>query len=138
MRKQMTKLQPQDLPSLFAAFVVHDATNRFSVYLVNNSSTSYANVTMLTGGFLSADGDVIQTSKITKEKGALQPYSALLLDESDYDELDFVIWYELTLADEAGHRRVYQLQLPKYGVGYEKAVRDIPVLGQKGMPIVLS
>lgn len=92
---------------------------------------------MFSGGFASADDDLIRTSTFTKDKGTLQPQSHVLLDESDYDELDFVIWYELELTDMEGRRRVYQFHLPKYGAGYEKAVQDIPILRQKGMPIVL-
>ena len=120
----------------FVGFILDDAG--YQVHLVNPTNVSYRRVVILTGAFCGDDDGVLETSKVVKELGALGPQSALLMEASDLDGLDFVIWFHVDLYRQeatAPAERVW-FDLPKYGRRYAAAL--LPVLNVQGMRIALD
>ena len=72
-----------------------DSWGNFALYLVNNTATGYRQVKILTEMFTSSDEDLLESSHARRDLSALPPESAILLEETPYWDLDFVIWYEL-------------------------------------------
>ena len=133
--KELIKSTQQEI---FIAFIMRDSGD-FNVYLVNNSDFHFYETKVLTGAYMSVDEDLLETGKVVKKKGYLKPRSFIEIDKSDWDELDFVIWYHVDLYDEKGLVvRQYWFQLPKYGWGYDEKVVKLPVVGEMGMIIDLD
>lgn len=95
-------------------------------------------VKVFTGGFSSNEDGLLETSKVVREEGPMTACSTLQIDQSHWDELDFLIWYHLDLLDGEGHLLKYWFQLPKYGRGYEEHVSFIPILEKESMVITLD
>jgi hypothetical protein len=64
----------------FTAFVT-DAEN-YWIYLVNPTNTRYEKVVTLTGENITDDEGVLETGKSAKVRGALEPHSSILLENS--------------------------------------------------------
>lgn len=116
-----------------AGFIIDDENGIFQVYLINPSKKKYSQVIKLTGGFSGDDDGLIETSKVFKELGPLPSESVLKIDESDLDELDFVIWYHLDLIDDNNEVIQFRFQLPKYYWWCEDKFEILPILNEKGM-----
>jgi len=87
---------------LFIAFVMDKKDYNFYVHLVNNSPMNFQAVKVFTGGFSSNEDGLLETSKVVREEGPMTACSTLQIDQSHWDELDFLIWYHLDLLDEEG------------------------------------
>ena len=85
------------------------------MFLVNRTDTSYTNVVCRTGAWVTCDRELLETSVSTKEMGQLPAGAMLQIDESDVYELDFTIWYELTLTAEDGSEKLVRCSIRKYG-----------------------
>ncbi len=123
----------------FVAFIMNKKDYTFEVHLVNPTDIQYVRVFLLSGAFCSLDDDgLLETGKVVKEKGVLLPHSSIVLDASDWDELDFVIWYNLDLYPEnSGTPTTVSFDLPKYGGDYDDKIELLPVLEKKGVRIEL-
>jgi hypothetical protein len=129
--------------SVFAALVIEktstDPIGDFEVYLVNTGDKDYSRVTVHTGGHLTYGEKLVETARVTKEKGALGPHSFCLLDRSDLDELyETSIWYVLDLHLSSGGVESYTLGLPKSARGYSEEATVLPVLDKKGLRLELE
>lgn len=129
--------------SPFVGFVMDEGKHSYEAYLINPSSVAYTRVCSLTGGVMSDDDGISETSKVTNEKGALQSHSALLLEKNDLDELDdYLVWYNLDLyAQDENKPLQVQFSLPKlswifFSQKYETSL--LPVLEKEGMRIELD
>jgi len=121
---------------VLAAGLKDDKAGTFQIYLVNPTGVHYTRVVTFTGAFCGDEEGVLETSKFTKERGALAPHSALLLETSDNWELDFVIWYHIDLYTE-GHPTTLEriwFSVPKYW-SYRETIMKLPVLNLVGLRI---
>ncbi len=127
-----------DLNRLFIGFGNPRRFADHSIYLVNNTPVHYARVVALTGMFTSVDDGLLESSKARGERGALAPYSALLLEDGPFWELDYVIWYHLDLfpGDESQPPMRVWFDTPKGGPTGPDIV--LPVLNQRGHVIDLK
>lgn len=100
---------------VFAVMKKDEAARTFTVFLVNRTRKTYSDVTIRTGGWVSFDDELVQTSESVRVLGPLHPRARLQIDQSDLDELDFVIWYRLILKDEDGRETAVRFSIPKYG-----------------------
>ena len=118
---------------------MNEAESSYEVYLVNDTDTPYNRVFALTGAYCGDDDGLIETSKMTKEKGALAPHSSLLLEKGNMDELEFVIWYHLDLYEDGAPKpTTFWFDLPKYyGWITANMNQHLPVLGKNGMMVEL-
>ena len=64
---------------------------------VTGSEDSKDALGTLTGMYMSVDEDLPESTRARKEWGELPPHSAILLEDGDYRDLDFVIWHHLDL-----------------------------------------
>lgn len=124
--------------SLFIGFIMDKKTYDFDVCLINNSGDYYKKIKVFTGAYVSVDDDLLETSKVVRDKGQLSPYSAVTIDKSDWDELDYVIWYHIDLVSDNGKISQYWFQLPKYGWGYDENLVRLPIIAKQGMIIELE
>jgi hypothetical protein len=124
-------------PRLFVGFIINDETGEYCVYLINNSAINYKRVRALTGAYCSIDDDLLETSKSVSEKGPLAAGSKVLIEKSDIDGLDFVIWFHFDLFPEKGKIKKYWFQLPKYYQLQENDKVMMPVINQAGWIIKL-
>ena len=85
------------LERVFVAFVKPEEWGDYSIYLVNDTPVHYRRVVTLTGMFASADEDLLESTHARHKWGELPPHSAILLEDGDYRDLDFVIWHHLDL-----------------------------------------
>lgn len=124
----------------FIGFTIDRKNYKFDVYLINPTNDHYKRVVLFTGAHASQDGDdLLQTSRLVKEKGELLPDSALLIDRSDLGELDFVIWYNLDLYPSGGvNPEIFSFSILKYPWNYKKNVINLPILNREGMRIDLE
>ncbi|MCX6782032.1 MAG: hypothetical protein NTW66_02870 [Candidatus Magasanikbacteria bacterium] len=127
-----------DNPPLFIGFIMEEKAFSFDVYLINNSNWKYKSVTIFTGAFMTVDDDLLETSKVVKVKGPLGAYSSIKIDRSDWNELDFVIWYHLDLVRADDTVEKYWFCLPKGGGDYDNKVIKLPIINRKGMSIELE
>lgn len=110
-----------DVANLFMALTISKSDSRYALHLVNDSTDQFERVVAYTGAHDGSGEELIETSRVRKEVGALAPRSAVLLEASDLDSLDFSIWYQLDLYGWQGFGP-YQLfaSIPKYAWDYEK------------------
>lgn len=107
----------------------------FEVHLVNPTDQVYERVTILTGAFFSYEEYLVETAKVTSEKGELGATSSILLDRSDIGELDMMVWFHLDLLGIGRTTpELYSFHLPKFaGKG-----TLLPVLNRNGTRIELE
>ena len=86
----------------------------FQVHLINNSDTNFREINQRSHWSTSNDDEYIQTSTSNKQLWALKTWSRLLIDESDLNELDFLISYFLELIDEDWNLFNFWFSLPKH------------------------
>ena len=110
---------------VFAVMARDEAARTFTVFLVNRTQRTYSDVTIRTGGWVSSDDDMIQTSESVRSCGPLPPGATLQIDQSDLDELDFVIWYRLILKDEDGSETSAGFGIPRHGCASQQYVEEI-------------
>lgn len=123
----------------FVGFVIDRENYKFDVYLINPTNKHYKRVVLFTGAFASEEEELLQTSRLVKEKGELLPNSALLIDSSDLGELDFVIWYNLDLYPSgAVSPEMLSFSILKYPWDYKRKVINLPILNKEGMRIDLE
>ena len=124
----------------FIGFIMNKKDHMFYVYLINPSDINYTRIVELTGAYCGDMDGLLESNKIVKEFEELHPKSSLLIDKSDWGELDFVIWYDLDLyrkgSTEENERVLFQL--PKYGMGYDSKIENLPIIRKKGLRINLD
>jgi hypothetical protein len=91
-----------------------DGDGMYYVFLVNPTNKKYENVKKLTGAFTSIDNDLLETSKAVFILPELQPNSYIQIDDIDWRERDFTIWYQLDLISEDGTKMYLKGSVPKY------------------------
>lgn len=124
--------EKQNAPFLF---LTEDGKGMYYVFLVNPTDTKYIKVKKLTGSFTSMGDDLIETGKAVFDLPALQPHSHIQIDNIDWRERDFTIWYQLDLTSEENTRIYLKGSVPKrivsnkefvaYGVDQEGWVLDL-------------
>lgn len=134
----LEKMTNKPNAGLFVGFIINEKDSSYEVYLVNSTKKNYCRVFVLSGAYCGDDDGLLETSKVTKEKGPLPPHSFQLLERSDLDGLDFVIWFHLDIYEDAASEpiRVW-FELPKYGGLNSKIVR-LSVLEKEGTLIELE
>jgi hypothetical protein len=68
------------------------------------SNYDLTDVEMHTGGFEGPDEMLVELNRVIRSLGPLKRGQALLLEELDYEMLDFVLWYHLDLYFADGAR----------------------------------
>lgn len=128
------------LERVFAAFVKPERFGDHSVYLVNNTPVHHERVVALTGMFMSVDGGLLESTHARSDRGALPPYSAILLESGPPWELDFNIWYHLDLfpADPARPPERVLFQFGRTHFVRRGDPEPLPVLDRDGWPIELT
>ncbi|MFA7377621.1 MAG: HD domain-containing protein [Patescibacteria group bacterium] len=133
-KELMNKYQQE----LFIGFTMSESGD-FFVRLINNSHVCYSKVKIFTGAYMSMDDDLLETSKVVRSRGELKPKSFIQIDKSDWDELDFIIWYHLDFYNDKGQLvKKSWFQLPKYGLGYDENELMLPIVQEKGVIIELD
>lgn len=115
-------------------FIVFRKVERdFEVYLVNGTDVTFNNASLKTGSYSGMDDDLIQTNTVNREIETIFKKSAILLDKSDLNELDFVIWYTLLLPSGYKDKNVRKIrfQLPRHE--YVESNERINILDKTGM-----
>jgi len=133
-------MMPTGTPErVFAAFVKPEEWGDYSVYLVNNTPVQYRRVVALTGMYMSVDEDLLESTRATHEWGELPPHSAILLEDGDYRDLDFVIWHHLDLvpADPALPPERVWFQFGGSSFARRGDPEPLPVLDREGWLIEL-
>jgi hypothetical protein len=127
------------LERVFVAFVKPEEWGDFSVYLVNNTPAHYRRVVTLTGMFASVDEDLLESTRARADRGELLPYSTILLEDGDYRDLDFVIWYHLDLVPADPARQPERLWSQFGGLSFvgRGHPERLPVLDRDGWLIQL-
>lgn len=132
-------MKHKDQIKKFIGFIIDRKNYKFDVYLINPTNEHYKRVVLFTGAFASEEDELLQTSRLVKEKGELLPNSALLIDSSDLGELDFVIWYNLDLYPSgSANPEMLSFSILKYPWDYKRKVINLPILDREGMKIDLK
>jgi len=122
---------------IFVALIIDWKKGVYESYLVNPTEKHYKQVLAYTGAYCTCDEDLIQTTSAVKELGELRPYSWVLIEDSDVDEFDFVIWYWLDLFPLAEDMPIEKVSFhfPKYALCYDKKKEYLPVIEKIGQCI---
>lgn len=121
----------------FIGFIIDEKDYSYEIHLVNPTDKNFSRVFSLTGAFCGDDDGLLETSRATREKGILPSHSSILLEKSDLDGLDFVIWFHLDLYEKEGGRpKKVCFYLPKYHWTCEN--EKLPVIEKKGIFIKLK
>jgi hypothetical protein len=121
----------------FVAFIKNDPDFTYEAFLVNPTDTTYLRVNSLTWGTASDSDGLLETSKGVREKGQLNPHSAILLEQDTRDGLDFVILYHLDMYEKNALQPMQvKFNLPKGH--WEYKTTQIPILNREGMIIDLA
>lgn len=114
-RQLAHKKEDTDLfPDLFLILGKRDKEGLYHVYLANTTDQQYTKVKKLTGAFTSVDDDLLETSKAVFDLPDLLPRSCIEIDDIDWQERDFTVWYQLDLATEQGSWRYLSGSVPKH------------------------
>jgi hypothetical protein len=81
-------------------FANHNFPASYRVFLVNASDHNIAKIEIRTSGFEGAT----QLNVVTKHLGPLQRGRAAMVEELDYEMLDYVLWYHLDICFSDGIR----------------------------------
>ncbi len=128
-------------PSLVVGFDMKESDLSYRAYLINPTKDRYSRIVTLSVGFSGDDDSLSETSKSFKDWGPLEPNSYLVLEESDWDGLDWVICFDLdAYRENSPDPEKYTFHLPKYGgfQGEEGNTDDLPVLNIKGRILELG
>jgi hypothetical protein len=111
--------------------LVPEVDDNVAVYLINNSDKNYDEVALRSGGNLSTDKGLVQTSEYRCSKGKLEARSALQLDTTSVDEMETSIWYHIDLHAGAEVEKVWASLLTSLGfvLNFEDRKMMLPVLG---------
>lgn len=100
--------------------LTEDQKGMYFVFLVNPTDRKYVSNKKLTGAFTSMGDDLLETSKAVFELPELLPNSYIQIDDIDWRERDFTIWYQLDLTSEGGSKVYLTGSVPKYLSAVEK------------------
>lgn len=98
---------------LFLILGKRDKEGLYHVFLANPSNQSYTKVKKLTGAFASDGDNLIETSKAVFDLPDLPPHSCIEIDDIDWMERDFTVWYQLDLATKQGDWKYLRGSVPK-------------------------
>jgi hypothetical protein len=85
----------------------------YELFLVNGGEHDIARMTMRTGGFATADDEIVKLNESTVEFGAVKAGGAQRLETLDPGILDFMLWYQLDLQFSDGTRIAASFEVPK-------------------------
>lgn len=112
MQEQISTLQSTDVkPFLFLQDI---AGEFYTVFLVNPTNQKYTSVKKLTGAFTSIGDDLLETSKAVFNLPGISPHSHIKVDDIEWRERDFTVWYQLDLSLENGSEMYLKGSVPKY------------------------
>ncbi|MFH1453106.1 MAG: HD domain-containing protein [Armatimonadota bacterium] len=130
---------PLKLSKPFIAFVL-DGIKPYKIYLVNPTYRNYVWVEALTGAFFSTDEKMVSTSIVKKPSGTLPPKSYMLVEEDEFNQLDYQIWFHIDLYPQGDINNPEKLSfdLPRYGLGYKEKKVKMPIIEEcEGMYLTL-
>jgi hypothetical protein len=104
----------------------------YKAYLVNEGDHDLANVEMHTRGFEGSGEMLVELNRLTRSLGPLKRGQALLLEELDYEMLDFVLWYHLDLYFADGVQLKTSFSIEKAYSLRQERYRPCPTLGSEG------
>ena len=121
------KLEESYLKLLTIAWVCDKSKNRIDVHfrkdknkwmfyvtLINNNDRAFKEINLRSHWSTSNDDDYIQTSTITRQFWEFPIWAKIKIDESDLNELDFMISYFLEIIDYDDNSIEYSFTLPKH------------------------
>src|SRR3954449_8091947 len=92
----------------------------YTVYFVNNSNHYIENLNYETGGFVTLDDDLVQTSTIKKELGKVPARTAVEIETDEEGSFDFVIYFTFNCKMENGNSERKSFTIGKYLSGGKK------------------
>ena len=103
----------------------------YELFLVNGGEHDIARMTMRTGGFATADDEVVKLNESTVEFGTVNAGGAQRLERLDPGILDFMLWYQLDLQFSDGTRIAASFEIPKTYRLRAENYRFCPTLDKK-------
>ena len=123
----------------FIGFIIDWKKMYYEINLVNPTDRKISSVLAYTGAFCGDTDGLIETSRVTREKGEILSNSSILLEKSDVDGLEFVIWFHLDIYFEGEEKPLkVWFNIPKNGWNYKDNEEMLPVLNKKGQIIELK
>lgn len=120
----------------FLILTTRDKEGLYHVFLANPSDQSYTKVKKLTGAFASDGDNLLETSKAVFDLPDLLPHSCIEIDDIDYRERDFTVWYQLDLATEEGSWQYLSGSVPKRLS--DEDIKQIDQFGKEGWILTLK
>ncbi|OLS33751.1 hypothetical protein [Bacillus sp. MRMR6] len=104
----------------------------YTVYFINNTNTDIDELTYETGGFMTDDDEIIQTSRHSRVLGKLPAKSFREIEQDDEGSFDFVIDFTFTI--KRGIKKIENKTfiLNKYLRGAVKPQSPLPVINKYG------
>jgi hypothetical protein len=103
----------------------------YTVYFVNNTNDEIDELAYETGGFMTDDDEVIQTSRHTRVLGKVPAQSFIEIEQDDEGSFDLVIDFTFRLKQGSKEKDVTFI-LNKYLRGTVKPHNPLPVLNKYG------
>lgn len=104
----------------------------YTVYFVNNSETEIEELSYETGGFMTDDDTIIQTSRHSKVLGKVPAKSFIEVEQDDEGSFDFVIDFTFTIKTDSSKSTQKTFIINKYLRGAVKPLNPLPVLDKYG------
>jgi len=86
----------------------------YQVYFVNASDEPIAGVSHITGGYTSADDELIHATGQRRDLGPVGARSSLVIGAEDAGSFDFAVWWMLELSFEDGRVERMTFSVPKW------------------------
>lgn len=109
----------------------------YTVFLVNPTDQKYTSVKKLTGAFTSMGDDLLETSKAVFDFPGVNPHSHIQIDDIEWRERDFTVWYQLDLILEGGSTAYLGGSVPKYLDSENKEFVEFGI-GKEGWVLALT
>jgi len=105
------------------------------VYLINPTDKKYEKVELYSG----SNCDGMESVRIAKHLGELNPHSWIQIDGMTWEELDFFYWYHLDFYSQSSKKpECYMLLLGNYYSWRKEEIGMLPVLNTEGIKLALS
>ena len=111
----------------------------YDVYFINNTDQRIKQIIYDTGGYASADDQLIQAIGRFKDLGDLDARSSMIIDREDEGSFDFTIWWRFKLIFDDEEEQTFEFCLPKYSVRASNvSYTMLPILNVQGKLIQAS
>jgi hypothetical protein len=104
----------------------------YTVYFVNNSKVDIAELSYETGGFMTDDDEIIQTSRHSEVLGKVPAESYIEIEQDDEGSFDFIIDFTFTIKTDSRHSQEKTFIINKYLRGAVKPSIPLPILNKYG------